>query len=117
MNRWSVPPATWELMVKGSPLRSGYFWLLALFSGMAAFWTWVVTIRMRVGDLRVLAPILASLMLFLLIVALRAMLALFAARRGGTEALSLRAFAKMRTYFYCAALVTLGTQLLVMLGL
>lgn len=114
MNRWSEPTATWELMIKGSPLRSGYFWMVALFSGLAVLGTYQATALMRgFTEVMVLAPMLAALMLLMLVAALGAIRAIYRARREGGQELSLRAFEKMRIYFYCAGLVALGTTLLV----
>jgi hypothetical protein len=121
MNRWSEPTPAWERMLKGNVTASSYFWMAALFS-LSALWGLLKAATLLQGNRTMVMLWIPSLVGALAIMALAAWGAVRAIRKArplaternstGSDAAKL-AFQKFRTYFYCAALVSLASWTLV----
>jgi len=121
MKRWNEPTPAWEAMLKGNVAASSYFWLAALFSVSALLGLLkAATLLQSDRNLVMLwIPSLVGAAAIMALAAWGAVRAIHKARPLANERTSIGndaakfAFQKFRTYFYCAALVSLASWILV----
>lgn len=110
MYRWSVPGPGWEQMMRKHPLKSAYFWMPVGFSVMALIDAARLTIVTTHAKM-LWWPTSFGAVLLIAVAALGAWNALREYWASPTEDTNLKAFAKVRTFFYCGFFAMMGLLL------